>query len=85
MQLLKNQNSCFVYCNLPAMFILREKKNAVICWRFPTGVGIVRQRAARSAAEWFRQFMMLDPSNNLTLLIVSHGPVANGIPAIRGL
>lgn len=29
--------------------------------------------------------MMLDRSNNLTLLIVNHGPVANGIPAIRGL
>lgn len=38
-----------------------------------------------SAAEWCQQLMRLDRSNNLTLLIVSHRPVANGIPAIRGL
>lgn len=38
-----------------------------------------------SAAERCQQLMRLDRSNNLTLLIVSHRPVANGIPAIRGL
>lgn len=46
---------------------------------------MVQQRAARSAAEWSPQLMMLDHSNNMTFLIVSHGPMANRIPAIRGL
>lgn len=65
------------------MFILRESCCNLL--EISTGEGIVQQRAPRSAAEWFRQLMMPDRSNNLTLLIVSHGPVANGIPAIRGL
>lgn len=38
-----------------------------------------------SAAEWCQQLTMLDRGSNLTVLIVSHGPIANVIPAIRGL
>lgn len=65
---------CPQYCTKPALV-----NQTVLCSVRDFHSSLV------SAAEWCQQLMMLDRSNNLTLLIVSHRPVANGIPAIRGL